>query len=81
MTAQTCGNCANASCERAGLVETCERWSNTDDSDVDTDLAPLSPEECERRGIRHSSCDDNRLVEFDILWGCDLRNAARSVGL
>ena len=32
----TCGTCAHASCQRAGLVETCEHWSNTDDEETMT---------------------------------------------
>ena len=32
MTGQACGTCAHADCELAGLVESCERWADTDDA-------------------------------------------------
>lgn len=65
MTAtRTCGNCAIADCEFAGLMPDCPKWTNTDDSitaaDIAADLAPLSREECARRGIRHSSEDNSK---------------------
>lgn len=57
----TCRTCALADCQFAGLVPNCPQWRNTDDaitaSDIATDLAPLSREECVRRGFRHSSED------------------------
>lgn len=36
MTAQVCGTCSHADCQRAGRVETCEHWSNTDDEETMT---------------------------------------------
>ena len=75
---RTCGNCAIADCEFAGLVPNCPQWRNTDDEiereDIDRDLAPLSRSECARRGLRHSSEDDTRVIKatptkLDLLGG------------
>lgn len=49
MTAQVCGTCSRADCPRAGLVETCERWTNTDDEETMTfhETPPEKHEEVE----------------------------------
>jgi hypothetical protein len=68
VTTKTCASCAHADCDQVGLVEVCERWSNTDDpitdEEIERDLAPLSREECERRWIRHSTQDDHSPIRL-----------------
>lgn len=68
MTApRTCGNCSRANCHEIGSHADCYRWTNTDDKitleDIASDLAPLSHAECSRRGLRHSSEDDTRVIK------------------
>ena len=46
-------------------------------SDIDRDLAPLSREECARRGIRHSSEDYHGPLGYVTLTAIDLAMAAR----
>lgn len=41
MTCGTCGTCAIAECEQAGLVETCERWTNTDEESEPSITTPV----------------------------------------
>lgn len=61
MTDKTCGSCARADCALAGHVENCLDWCSDEDAptaaEIAADLAPLTRDECEARGIRHSSED------------------------
>jgi hypothetical protein len=41
VTAKSCITCANAACERAGLVEVCDEWTNTDDETEEESLAAI----------------------------------------
>lgn len=69
MTTKSCGTCAHADCEQAGLVESCERWTDTDDA-RSHDSAP-NRSWC-------FMCPKGACKGFKIIDACEIRKQAVS---